>query len=66
MEGVRHLLDIVCIIIGDDQTRERVTNAGHELLRIYAGEHRKQIDRFIDSARSDFAQGVWQREPVDR
>jgi len=61
MEGVKHLLDVVQIIIADDETRSRVTNAGHELLKLYQHEHALQLDRFIESVRGDLRRGFWLR-----
>jgi hypothetical protein len=51
MEGVKHLLDIVGVVVHDDETRDRLLTAGHELLHLYAKEHAIQIDRFIASVR---------------
>ena len=57
MEGVKHLLDVAALIIHDDETRARVTNAGHELLKVYAKEHALQLDRFIASVRGELEHG---------
>ena len=54
IDGVRHLLDVVVLLITSTEERSRVTNAGHELLRIYEAQRQTQIDRFIAAARGSF------------
>lgn len=61
VDGVRHLLDVVVLMITNDDERARVTNAGHELLRVHEKQRQIQIDRFIAAARGSSA---WQRTGI--
>ncbi len=59
IEGVKHLLDIVVIMIADDATRARVTGVGHGLMRMYQTEQAKWRDRFIEAVQEELRDGVW-------